>query len=304
MSEMKKFTFDFFQCETTTSQPALPKISTSEILRKLKHKFDVEGDDTVRSFNGTILELRKIDETDYGFRGVIGKYRTAFLPHAAVPGGGERELDLHKDEHLIEKAYFHYYSDHALLICQRNRYALGHSLFGQYLSSSGYTTVLNPIIEPADLQKLLRNEVNVRAVNVSIARPTNPDLFIESEHDFNNSLIQSLNSSKAAVIKLEMRGDGRSDDPERRYLASNIKSAFLELRKRFNVKSARILLEENGITHPIDLVADRLEFQIEIKMSGRYPLDFDMWKALEDARKSKEVEIQKYFGTLNGEWLV
>lgn len=304
MSDMKKFTFDFFQCETQSMQSSPSRVPTDEIFLKLKNKFDTVGANTVREFNGNILELRKIEQTDYGFRGVIGKYRTAVLPHAAVPGGAERELDLHKDEHLIEKSYFKYYSDYALLILQRNRHALNNTLFGQYLSLNSYLTILNPIIEPADLQKLLRNEVNVRGVMVSIARPTNHELFINSEHDFNNSIIQSLNSSKAAVIKVEMRGDGRSDNPEKRYLASSLKRAFLELKNRFNIKSARILLEEGGVTHPLDLVADRLMFQIDIKMSGRYPFDSDMWGALRSARELKEVEIKKYFGVLNSDRLL
>jgi len=302
MPEQKRFYFDFFQCETLSGQAHLPQIPPDEIFRRFLTRFNNDGENTVRTFQGKTLELRRIEETDYGYRGVIGKYRKAILPHAAVPGGAERELDLDEDEHLIEKSYFKYFSDYALLILQRNKFALNSNVFSRYLSINGYTTALNPIIEAADLQRLMNNEVNLRSLKLAVARPTNPDLFVDIEHDFNNSIIASLNSSNAAVINLSLRGNGYSDDPEQRFLSFNLKNALIELKNRFNLKKADILLEENGITHPLDLVTDRLFYFTEIEMIGRYPLAADMWAALRESRDEKEQELQNYFGVLgNGQ---
>jgi len=299
---IKKFYFDFFQCETIAGQAHLPQLSTDEILSRFRNKYNDPNDNTVRTIRGKTLELRGIEETNYGYRGVIGKYRTAVLPHAAIPGGAERELDLHKDEHLIEKAFFKYFSDYSLLILQRNRFALNSHLFSNYLSVNGYATSLNPIIEAADLQRLINNEVNLRSLSLSVARPTNPDLFIDIEHDFNNSIVSSLNSSNAAIINLQLRGNGRSNDPEERFLSLNLKQALIELKNRFNLKKADIQLEENGITHPLDLVTDRLSYYTDIEMLGRYPLAQDMWGSLMEAREEKEQELQNYFGVLgNGQ---
>ena len=298
MADKKKLFFDFFQCETLSGQANLPVISPDEIFNRFKEKYDDNEKNTVRTIRGKTFELRKIEEADYGYRGIIGKYRKAVLPHAAVPGGAERELDLDEDEHLIEKAYFKYFSDFSLLILQRNKFALNSALLSQYLSINGYTTALNPIIEAADLQRLMRNEVNLRSLKIIIAKPTNPDLFIDIQHDFNNAIIASLGSSNAASINVSLRGDGRSHDPENRFLSLNLKPALIELKNRFNLKKADILLEENGITHPLDLVADRLFYFTDIEMIGRYPLQDDMWAALREARDEKEQEIQNYFGVL------
>jgi len=300
MPEQKRFYFDFFQCETLSGRANLPQVSPDEIFHRLKRRYQNEGENTVRTFKGITLELRHIQETDYGFRGIIGKYRKAILPHAAIPGGAERELDLEEDEHLIEKAYFKYFSDYALIILQRNKFALNSSVFSQYLSINGYTTSLNPIIEAADLERLMNNSVNLRSLKLAIARPTNPDLFLGVEHDFNNSIIASLNSSNAAVVHIYLRGNGKSEEPEKRYLANSLKRAILELKNRFNIKKADVLLEENGLTHPIDLVADRLFYFTDIEMIGRYPLSTDMWAALRESRDDKEQELQNYFGVLRG----
>ncbi|MCC8995975.1 MAG: hypothetical protein LM517_02710, partial [Nitrosomonas sp.] len=274
----------------------LPKISSDEIFRRFKHKFGSRTENTVQQCNGRTLELRKIEETDYGFRGAIGSYRESLLPHVGIPGGNERELNLEENEHLIEKAYFKYFSDYSLLIFQRNRMALNSSLFSLYLSSfNGYTTALNPILEVADLKRLMGGEANLRSINLTIARPTNPDLFLDVKHDFNNAIIASLNSSNAASVNLTVRGDGRSRNPKERYLDSALKRALLELLNRFNVKKADIQLEENGIAHPLDLIADRLTHSMEIEMQGKYPDESQVWYALKDSRRVKERELQNYF---------
>lgn len=305
MNKRKRIDFDFFQCETISSKGNLPKISTNEVFHGFKSKFDSQSGTTVQECNGKTLELRKLEETDYGFRGAIGSFKESMLPHVGIPGGNERELDLHENEHLIEKAYFKFFSDYSLLIFQRNRMALNSDTFGLYLSSlNGYTTALNPILEVSDLEKLMNNQVKLRSVNLSIARPTNPELFKDVEHDFNNAIINSLNSSNAASVNITLRGDGRSRDPEERYLDSALKRALLELTSRFDVKKADIQLEENGIAHPLDLIADRLTHFTEIEMQGKYPDESQVWYALKESRRVKEAELQNYFGSLeNGRLL-
>ena len=200
----KKFYFDFYQC-TVKSSHKLPETSMDAIFDIFKKPFDSNESNTVKKISGRELELRSIEKTDYGFRGTIGKYTKANLPHAAVPGGNEREIDLNDNEHLLEKAYFKYFTDYSLLVFQRNRYAVSSDYFGHYLSTGGYTVSLNPIIEPADLQRLMRNEVQLRSATLSIARPTNPALFEDVEHDFNNTIIQSLSTSNATTVNLICR---------------------------------------------------------------------------------------------------
>lgn len=299
-TNIKKITFDFYQCEALSSQSSLPPISVGEIFSRFNRKLDAVDQNTVRNFKGKTYELKWLQPTDYGYRGIIGKYRKALLPNAGVPGGEERELDLEEDEHLIEKCFFKFYHDYSLIILQRNFFAVNYSAFSNYLSIDGYAVSLNPVIEAADLQRLMNNEFNIRSITAAIARPTNPQLFRECEHDFSNSILASLNGSNAALLNVTLRGDGHSKDPEKRYLDSKMKRAILELKGKAHLKKANLELEDRGgVTHPVDLVTDRLTYTKPIEVVGRYPLPSDMWEAINEARLEKETELDNYFGALN-----
>jgi hypothetical protein len=300
----KNYNFDFYECSTfNSSANALPRTSF-EILNRMLTRFG-QGDSSVKQIGSNSYELRQIESTDYGFKGIIGKHRENDLPHAAVIGGDEREISLAANENLLEKAYFSYHSDYSVLIIQRNHLCISNNNMGKYLTESAYVTTLNPVIEPADLQWLLNNHVQIRTAEFAIARPTNPDLFNDIEHDFNNSIISTLNGTGTAQLNLTLRGNARSDVAEERYLASTMKGALRELQTKFDVKKCKLLLEndETLITHPVDLVSDRLFYNKQIEVEGRYPPAFEMWAALDEARTEKQGELANYFGELNQERL-
>lgn len=295
----KRVWCDFFQCKIINSRADLPIRTMEQVFDGLVTLHNSPSQNTVRDLGGKAYELRDIEPTATGYRGVIAKYKKADLPHAAIPGGEERELNLDKDEQLLEKAYFSYFSDHALMILQRNRNAISSTRFGIYLTQGGYNVNLNPIIEAADLRRLMAGDVNIRVAELSIARPTNPELFEGLEHDFNNSIMQSLGSSNAAKINLSLRGDGYSKDPRQRYLDSRLKRALLEMKDRFHVSKAQLELEDaGGVVHPLDLVTDRLVYDEVVEFDGRYPPPNRMREVIDNARNDKEVELQNYFGAL------
>jgi len=300
----KNYNFDFYECKTfNSSANAVPKTSF-EILNGMFTRFG-QGDSTVKQIGSNSYELRHIESTAYGFKGIIGKHRQNDLPHAAVIGGDEREISLAANENLLEKAYFTYHSDYSVLIMQRNHLCISSNNMGKYLTESAYVTSLNPVIEPADLQWLMNNHVQIRSAEFAIARPTNPELFNDIEHDFNNSIISTLNGTGTAQLNITLRGNARSDVAEERYLASTVKGALRELQSKFDVKKAKLLLENDDtlITHPVDLVSDRLLYNKQIEVEGRYPPTFEMWTALDEAREEKQSELENYFGELNQERL-
>ncbi|MBB1391680.1 hypothetical protein H5185_20035 [Shewanella sp. SG44-6] len=300
----KNYHFDFYECSIfNSSANAIPRTSF-EILNSMLAKY-AQGDSRVKQIGNNSYELRHLEATAFGFKGIIGKHRQNDLPHAAVIGGVEREIELAANENLLEKAYFSYHSDYSVLILQRNHLCISSSSMGKYLSESAYVTSLNPVIEAADLQWLLNNNVQVRTAELSIARPTNPELFNGIEHDFNNSIISTLKGTGAAKLNLTLRGNGRSDIAEERYLATTFKGALRELNTKFDVKKCKLLLEDDETlaTHPVDLVADRLFFTKQIEVEGRYPPIIEMWDALNESRAEKENELANYFGDLNQERL-
>ncbi len=300
----KKYNFDFYQCITRNSDSNAELRTTSDMLRMA---FDRKTDSrsTVKEIAGRNYEFRLIEQTEFGYRGIIGKHRVSDLPHAAVIDGEEREIELAPNENLLEKAHFYFYEDYQVLILQRNHFCISSNNLGKHLSEQGYVTSLNPIIETADLQWLMRDNIQVRTAEIAIARPRNPELFQNIEHDFNNSIISTLSGSGAAKVNLAMRGNARSRDPEQRYLNSSIKRAFREMQSTFDVRKCKILLEDqdNFITHPIDLVADRLFYDKDISIEGRYPPTIEIWQALGEARTEREAELVSYFGDLDGQRL-
>lgn len=297
----KNFFFDFYECETNSSLANAIPLNTTDVFRQLFDLYQTGRTATVKNIKNQLVELRDIQATNYGYKGVLGKHRKNNLPHAAIAGGAERELPLAENENLLEKTYFVYYSEYSLLIIQRNRFCVNWQVIGAYLSPNNYITTLNPIIEPANLAWLANGNVQVKSAQITIARPRNPELLRDIEHDFNNSIMAALNGTRSATMNLVFRGDARSDNPEERYLDNSFKRALRELQATLEVKKLNLVTEhqETRIEHPIDLVSDRLSYYTAVEMNGRYPNALEMWGSLEAARQAKNDELINFFGQPN-----
>jgi hypothetical protein len=294
----KRFSFDFYQCNTISTDANAVVNSPVGVFSQLFEKYCDSTERTVRQVDNKLVEVRFMERTDYGFRGVIGKHRAIDLPHVAIAGGQEREIILEENENLLEKAYFHFYSQDSVLLIQRNRFCYGWQLLSKYLSNSSQNTTINPIIQSSSLQWLMRNEVQIKTLAIAIARPTNKQLFENVEHDFNNALIATLNGTNSAKVNLTLRGDGRSEDPEARYLGSRLKRALTETLETFEVDKLQLETQdiETGVQHPIDLIADKLVYHCDVELGGRYPHTASIWEALTQAKDSKDDELAAYFG--------
>ena len=301
---IKKYKFNFYGCTTFNSNINEAKRSVFEIINAMLLKFNC-GDSSVKTIGSYNYELRFIELTNYGFKGIIGKHRNIDLPHVAIIGGNEREIDLEDNENLLEKTHFSYHSDFSIIILQHNYLCINYHNLSKYLTDNNNVISLNPIIEPESLEWLLNNHVQIRTAEFKIARPTNPELFNGIHHDFNNSIISTLKGSGSATINLTIRGNARSDIAEERYLAGTIKGAIRELLTTFDVKKCKFLLEndETNIANPVDLVSELLSYIKEIDVNGRYPSSLDVWSALDEAKNEKQKELEKYFGESDRERL-
>lgn len=296
----KLVNFDFFCCSAISSN-STDTIPVSEILTRFVDEYKNRSLSSKR-IGLNIYEIRHIEKTSYGFKGVIGKHRKDDLPHVAEIGGVERALKISSKENLLEKSYFAFYKDYSIMILQRNRFCINYANMGKFLSEDGVLSVeLAPVILPTSLKLLLDNHVYIRYLTLSIAKPTNPDLFKgKYEYDFSNSIRESVKYSGSAKFDLTLRGNGRSEIKDNRYLPSTIKGAVLELLNKFEVDKCQLKLEDdNGINHPIDLIVDRLIYTKEISLYDRYPAEIEVWEALEEARSQKEDDLISYFGSLN-----
>lgn len=269
-----------------------PKGSASTVSEALAQLLKATTPHTVEGSEYAYI-VRSLEELPYGFRGVICKLRLSDIPHKGSLSGTEEELALASNEGLIEKNYFIFYSDHQLLVFQDNFHGTSMAMFSHFLTTFvKAATTFNPVIRAETLSRLMAGDTEVRKIDLSIARPTNPDLF--PKDDFSVELLRLLQSSDAARISVKLTANGPGMRGNTLY--NNVKNSLRSLVESNSVKKAQVEVESDGRIMPIDLVADRLYSRQIVEMKGRYPYPPLMFQALETARSEMSDELAQYFG--------
>lgn len=251
----------------------------------------------VREIGGHSYEIRDLIMNGNGasFHGVFAKFRTDDIPHAGSPGGYEREIELDDDEGLLEKNHFLYFRSHELLVYQRNGHGSTTNRLGAYFSDIlNETVVFNPVLQLEPMRRLLRGDAHPRSLDLSFAKPTNPVQY--PGNDWSNHLLNVLNMSGGVRMSLHISAEGRSSDPSYRYLGARIKRTVAQLMNNVDVTKAKFMVEEDGVSHPIDLIADRLLSRQDVTMNGRYPNSSEMYQALRRAKDDHRDALHEYFG--------
>lgn len=294
---VRTYTYDFYQAFYASSSPDAAARTLGDRLVEIKEIKD-GGNFYYKDMGSFTYEIRELFETDYGFKGVVGKHRHIDLPPAAYVGGDEREIELREGENILEKTQFLFYSDMNLLVLRRNIMCIGHAKLAKLFAEARYACSLNPVINPADVSLLARGNMKLKHMDIAIARPTNPELFRGLEHDFNNTLFQSMQQTGAARFNAEFRGDGRSRIPDSRYLDSAMKRALREMTATFDVEKCNIMLEDEdtGISHPVDLVADRIVSRKQVDSPGSTVRNSDVFSSMEEAKDEEQPRLDEYFG--------
>lgn len=288
----KPVTIDFFQGDMAVDARA-PTVWA--VLTDLAGPSPVPCD--VVGANGFEVRRLRIDPDGQGCRGEFAKIRQGEIPHAGAPGGLERELELAEDEGLVEKNFFYYVRERGLLLYQKNGHASAAARFAQYLSvCSGETVAFNPVLQPDPLRRLLRGEVHARVIKMTLARPTNPELI--PANSWNQDVLGVLQGAGGVSMSLEIRGNGRSQDPGQRYLYDRIKAAVAELLDLGPLRSATISVEDEGGAEVgvIDLIRDRLSSVQHVEKVGKYFVPASMYAALRLALVEKSTQLTELFG--------
>jgi len=247
--------------------------------------------------SGDVLyQIRELVPFNNGasFRGVFAKIRTTDIPHIGSTDGEEREIDLEDDEGVLEKNHFLYYRQHELLVYQSNGNGSTVDAFGRYFSDIvNHTTVFNAILKADAMRRMMRADLEPRTIELSVARPTNPDLY--PNDDWSSELfglMAGIDGFKAH-IKISAEGTGRA----RGRLMDRAKRAAAALVNSGNANIARIKMA--GIEQPIDLIADRVIAQVSVEMNGRYPVPDEMFRALGEAKDQSAEDLDAFLGGQN-----
>ena len=265
------------------------------MLRRLAQAPEAGGSAPVQLGPYTFDMKRLEVQPDGIISGEFVKYRHDHLPNVGAPNREERELDIRDDEYLIEKSYFLFEPARQLLIYQRNAHGASVLNLEKYFARIHHEalTLFQPVLQPDPMRRLMRGEAMPRSVYLTVARPTNPELVPET--DWGRAALELLSSSGGYGFTLQLRADGHSQGDER-FLGGRVKRAVQELIECGAAKTARVKVEEEGISHPIDLIADRLISTQTVEMAGRYPMRASIVPALYAALQEKQEELREVFG--------
>ncbi|WP_147470788.1 DUF6731 family protein [Pseudomonas syringae group genomosp. 7] len=289
---MRKYAIDFF-----TGQ--LGPVSSKEKLSSFFRELSTKNCPHIQSQTYDI-EIRNLKEIESGiFQGIFAKIRKDELPHAGKAGHPDRDLGLAEDEGLVDKNHFVYYEENELLVMQANRHAGTAVALGKYLTDiNGQTSIsFNPVLQPDATRRLMRQDLTPVHLETSFARPTNRDMY--PDDDWSPDLLDMLAQLGGGNVKLSITADRKRITEGADRLTDKVRRVAQAFRQLPNVRKIKINMEDaEGIIYPIDLIADRLKVKIEISVTGRYPNEEGMYKALKGAKNDQLDNLQQIFGAL------
>jgi hypothetical protein len=227
------------------------------------------------------------------FRGVFAKVRMTGLPHVGDTAGAEQELDLQPTEGLLEKNHFIFTARRELLSYQENFYGPSTAMLGRYLTRFVRTAIdFGPVIKADAMRRFMNGNTELKKLELSIARPTNPAAF--PANDFSQPMLDLMHTSDSMTLQLQLSANGPGQRGNS--LAPEVKNLVRTLIQRNAVKSAKATVQEEGTMVPLDLISDRIAVRKDVEMDGRYPVPQSVYAALDEARTDVAAELNEYFG--------
>ena len=286
----RRYTIDFFQL-THVSTPQVPTIEAG---------FNSILDEKVEPIlvsNGYMRDLWTLElrSRPKSYAGQFRKFRTNDLPEIGVVGGSAAQLALSDQEGVVEKNFFVYYTEHQILGWHRNGHASSAKQLAAFLASLwGAKVTIDPVLQPDAVKRLLSGDIDLKKVELTIPRPTSRDLY--PDDDYGKGILELLNRSGADSLHLTLGIDTRRKDTEGK-LTSSWKRALAEFTS-MGATTARAIVYDDGIEHPIDLIADRVASYQDIETNALFPPSGTMYKAIDTAREECKGAINDYFGAV------
>lgn len=290
---MPVYRFDAFKLNVA----ATAEVATAgDVIRLLS-----EADETAKKVGEYTRDLwrpRTMRRPNAWF-GQFRKFRHGDLPLVGSPGEEGEELEIAEDQGLIEKNFFLVVAPHDILLWHVNGHANTPNQFMRFLSEHAGTRVsADPVLQPDAMRRLMRGGVELRKVQLRIARPTNPEWY--PADDFSREILDVLARGGGDSLYLQAAVDGRLAPTKQTDLAARWKRAIREFVNDGVATSARVEVLEDGIDHPIDLIADRLLSHVEVDHDGRYAPTETMLGALQAAWADIEATVRETFGEDGG----
>ncbi|MDT3530256.1 DUF6731 family protein [Stenotrophomonas pavanii] len=283
---MPKYKIEFYEAEivATGSMPDMPSAMGSLMATTMSKVFEDSG---------ITREVFDIEQRAGRFTGSLRKFRHHDLPEIGTPGFAAHEIDLNDDQGLIEKNFWALYESHSIVLWHANGNANSAKQFERTLTHLLGTRVhLTPLIRQDALRRLMDGSLVLKSLEVSVPRPRNTSFYPEDE--WNQSIMNAMAAAEGDRIKVTITSDSRID--KNAHLANRMKNALAELVRGRSASTVKAVVQEDGMIHPIDLLADRLISTQEIEHDGRYPNKEGMYGAFDAAFQEEQESIVDVLG--------
>ena len=257
-----------------------------------------------------LVGLRELELVGPAYQGIIGNFRQENLPKIgklddSLVAPEEHDIPMKDNEGLIEKTHFVLYRRPPLLLMQLNNEGPGVATLARYLKEvSGEDVIFPPVLRREAYERMLRDDLKVKDIDIKIARPLGVDALKKGfENDpgieFTKALLRLMDSNNAATLTLTMKASMLKQN-RWRTLSSNIKAGLSAALNNFSgttmLERAKLKMEDpHGKVHPVDLIEDRLFTKISVEMEGRYPNMTSMFREIIRSKDAEEEGLRAFF---------
>ncbi|MED0060465.1 hypothetical protein RCU70_04180 [Escherichia marmotae] len=284
----KSYKIEFFQLNLAPNQNVSSIRDLFEALADGEYETSLEIGGFTREVWGLVF-----DRFANSVCGQFRKFRNTDIPEIGSIGEDAEQIELDDDQGLIEKNFFVYYEQNDLLAWHKNAHSSGINQFVNFLSSvAGVKVTAGPIIQSDAIARLMSGDVELKKIEFTLPRPTNPQLY--PQDDFGSTILSMMNSADADSLKISMGIDLRRTDTEGK-LANRLKSTLRNLVSN-GASTARAHVLEDGIEYPIDLIADRVFSLQSVETNTHFPPSFTMYGIIDTAKAECQEELDAYFG--------
>jgi hypothetical protein len=287
---LRSYKIEFFQLSIIPNQD----ISS---VRDLFEALDADEYDTSLEIGGFTREIWRLvfDRFDNSVCGQFRKFRDTDIPEIGSVGEDAEQIELEDDEGLIERNFFVYYEQNDLLAWHKNSHSSGVNQFANFLSTTaGVRVTAAPVIQSDAIARLMSGDVDLKKIEFTLPRPTNPRLY--PEDDFGSSILGMMNNADADSLKISMGVDMRRADTEGK-LTSRLKRTLRNL-VRNGASTARAHVIDDGVEYPIDLIADRVFSWQSVETNAHFPPNYTMYGIIDTAKAERQEELDGYFGAM------
>lgn len=290
----KEYTIDFYLVKSIDEDNKI--ITFSHLLDKI-----IEKNDAIVDIKGFKRDIFGISQNKGNYSAQVRKLRDNDLPEVGKLGTESKPLELKQDQGIIERNCFLFDSSKDILIWQNNMHGCNANIFADIVSQiTNSKVILLPIIKKEAYKSLLhKGRLKTKSLEVSIARPSNLDLYT-SDDPISSKLLEMLEAVGSDSLNITLSTDVRRRDSKG--FLSNFSLSSIPSLLGLQPKKAKIIVqdEENDIQYPVDLISDRIRATAFVEYeNGKHIPASIIYEAMRQAYHNKKGDLNEIIANIS-----